>query len=124
MCTPIVCPINDASPFILRVELLAIVREVFTAHISPCQKLLPILLFEFKPKDFFDKSHDRGAGPSLLTPSRLRLPQLCFFCKAGHHGPRPCSFVTYELNSHVLDVACAQQTSSLLRRRVSALHHH
>jgi hypothetical protein len=33
-----------------------------------------------------------GAGPSLMflpAHRQKRLPQLCRFCKAGHHGPRP-----------------------------------
>ena len=72
----------------------------------------------------------RGAGGLaqlclLYSLPRKRLPQLSVCWKAGHHRPRPvCSQITYEPPPAVLSLARAQQTSSLLRRRVSPLHNY
>jgi hypothetical protein len=66
-----------------------------------------------------------GAGPAL--PGIIiaeAAPALLVWQSWAPRTPLLCSFVTEQGLSSVLHLAGAQQTSSLLRRGISPLHHH
>src|SRR5208283_1505794 len=74
--------------------------------------------------DTLDSTY-RGGWPIFVGAITIEAaPALLLLQSWAPRTAPPCSFVTYEPQGPALDLACAQPTSSLLRRRVSAPHHH